>query len=452
MTFQDALKYIYAFATYEIIPATAAAPKNQKLERMPHLLAALGNPHRQFRAVHIAGTKGKGSTAAMTESVLRAAGYRTGLYTSPHLHTFCERMRVAGAMISREQVIAGVAKIKPIVAAMPNITTFEIITALAFDFLATQQVDLAVIEVGLGGRLDATNVLTPLVSVITSISYDHTAVLGDTLTQIATEKAGIIKPGIPVVSAAQHAEARAVIEATARDRGAPLTQVTQDDAFELSGLAHRVAADSRTLDGQRVVWSRGAQTDTLDLRLLGKHQIANATTVLATVAALRAQGIAISDAAVRAGLANVEWRGRFEILARAPYLIVDGAHNADSAYQLVTTLRDYFPRARLHFIFGSSNDKDIGGMLAHLMPHAASFTITRSHSTRAADPDWIARLSASFGVTPTIASDPASALAHAHALAQADEVVCATGSLFIVAEVRAAWFAARAMPVANDDV
>ncbi|MBI5301666.1 MAG: bifunctional folylpolyglutamate synthase/dihydrofolate synthase [Chloroflexi bacterium] len=452
MTFQDALQYIYSFATYEIIPATAAVPKNLKLERMPHLLAALGNPHHRFQSVHIAGTKGKGSTAAMTESILRAAGYRTGLYTSPHLHTFCERIQVAGKMISRDEVVAGVAKLKPIVAEFPNITTFEIITALAFDHFATHAVDFAVIEVGLGGRLDATNVVTPRVAVITSISYDHTAILGDTLTKIAREKAGIIKPGIPVVSAAQNEEARLVIEATAHERGALYVQVTQDNLFRAANMTHRIAADSQTLDGQRIVWSRVEQADALDLRLLGRHQIANATTVLAAIAMLREQGIAISDDAIREGFANVQWQGRFEILSRDPCVILDGAHNADSAHQLVATLRDFFPRAGLHFVFGSSNDKDIAGMLTELLPHAASFTITRSHSARAADPGQIAQLCAQSGVRAMLAPDPITALQLAQEQARPGDVVCATGSLFVVAEVRAAWFAARGTPVESDDV
>ena len=450
MTFQETLQYLYSFASYEIVPASAAVPKNLKLERMPHLLAALGNPHQRFQAVHIAGTKGKGSTAAMIANILRAAGYRTGLYTSPHLHTFCERIRVDGKMISRAEVVAGIAKIKPIIAAIPNITTFEIITALAFDYFATHQVEIGVVEVGLGGRLDATNVITPRVSVITSISYDHTAILGDTLTKIAREKAGIIKPTVPVVSAAQTDEARLVIESTAQAHNVPLAMVSQDNSFQVVNEAYHVAADTRTLDGQRIIWSHGDQAELLDLHLLGRHQIANATTVLAAIATLRAQGLTIASEAVQHGLHQVEWPGRFELLSRDPNVIVDGAHNADSAFQLVSTLRDFFPSAGLHFVFGSSNDKDIDGMLAELLPHAASFTITRAQTARAADPAHIAQLAAQRGISATIAPDPMSALRAAQSRARLGDVVCATGSLYIVAEVRAAWFAERGTPLAND--
>ncbi len=450
MTYQDALNYLYSFATFETVPAIAADPKNLKLERMPRLLAALDNPHKKFQSVHIAGTKGKGSTAAMTESILRAAGYRTGLYTSPHLHTFCERIRVRGEMIPRIDVAAGVEKLKPIVGEFPTITTFELITALAFDYFATQGVEIAVLEVGLGGRLDATNVVIPRVSVIASISLDHVAVLGDTLAQIAREKAGIIKPGVPVVASPQHEEAREVIHQVAADKHAPLVAVTDGLSFEIDGNPHHVTPHRQNLNGQDFIWECADDPMTLDLKLLGRHQLENATTVLATISTLRESGMTIPEEAVYAGMANVQWPGRFEILGRNPFIIIDGAHNADSAHQLVATLRGFFPRERLHFVFGSSNDKDIAGMFAELLPHAASLTITRSHSQRAADPAHLVELASTFQVNPIIEPDITRAFRIARDRAGQMDVVCATGSLFIVGEVRAAWLAEQGTPVETD--
>jgi dihydrofolate synthase / folylpolyglutamate synthase len=452
MTFQDALKYIYSFATFDIVPATADTPKNQKLERMPYLLAALGDPHHKFQSVHIAGTKGKGSTAAMTESILRAAGYRTGLYTSPHLHTFRERIRVAGNLISREDVVRGVEKLKPLIEATPNMTTFEIITLLAFDYFAANEVEIAVVEVGLGGRLDATNVLTPRVSVITSISYDHTAVLGNTLTQIASEKAGIIKPGIPVVSSPQTDEADAVIHQVAQEKNVPLVSVSPELSFQVEGNLHNVTPLTQSLNGQEFVWECADDPMTLGLKLLGPHQLANATTVLGAMAALRHYAqLSLPDEAIFAGMANVQWPGRFEILGRHPFVIIDGAHNADSVQQLIITLRAFFPRERLHFVFGSSNDKDIAGMFDQLLPHATSLTITRSHSQRAADPAHLIELASKFNVETVVASDPTSALDLARQRAQPNDIICATGSLFIIAEVRAAWFRQRGVSLESDD-
>jgi dihydrofolate synthase/folylpolyglutamate synthase len=450
MTYPDALKFLYSFATYEIIPATADAPKNLKLERMPRLLDALGNPHQKFQSVHIAGTKGKGSTAAMTESILRAAGIRTGLYTSPHLHTFRERIRVAGEMIARDAVAAGVAKLEPIVAQFPGITTFEIITALAFDYFAAQNVEIAILEVGLGGRLDATNIVTPRVSIITSISYDHMAILGNTLAQIAREKAGIIKAGVPVVAAPQTDEARAVIEEVARAHHSPLVLVTQDFSFVIEQSAHHVTPRATSLNGQSFIWECADDPVELDVKLLGRHQLANATTVLATIAALREQGLAISEDAVRVGLANVIWNGRFEILHRAPFVIIDGAHNGDSIHQLVATLRAFFPRERLWFIFGASNDKDIAAMFAELLPSAASLILTRSHSPRSADVSQMTERARAFPVEISIARDPTHALELALTHAKPGEVICATGSLYIVGEVREAWFARQGAPVETD--
>ncbi len=459
MTYRDALNYIFSFTNFEVTPAGDYSSRTFDLTRMERLLAALGNPHRKFDSVHVAGTKGKGSTAAMIESVLRAAKYLTGFYTSPHLHTFRERIRVGGEMISQDDVIAGVEKLKPLAEQIPGITTFEVMTALALDYFAARKVELAVLEVGLGGRLDATNVVTPRVSVITSISYDHTAILGNTLAEIAREKAGIIKPGVPVVASPQQLEALTVIQAIAREKNAPLVAIDADFRFQISDfrlrsvpLGFQVSPQAQNLDTQSFTLARQSDFSLLaiNLNLVGRHQLANATTTLAAILVLREQGIVISDTAIRDGFANVEWHGRFELLAREPYLIADGAHNADSAKQLVRTLRELFPNARLHFVFGASNDKDITGMFAELLPHAKSLFLTRSHNPRAADPAHLAELAAPYRVPTQTASDLESALHDATQHAEKDDVVCVTGSLFVVAEAREIVLAQRGIHVEKD--
>jgi dihydrofolate synthase/folylpolyglutamate synthase len=457
LTYHEALAYIFAFTNFEVTPAGDYTSKTFDLTRMERLLAALGNPHTQFRSVHVAGTKGKGSTAAMIENVLRAAGHSTGLYTSPHLHTFRERIRVGGALISPDEVIAGLEKLQPLAAQIPGMTTFEIMTALAFDYFRARGVDIAVLEVGLGGRLDATNVVTPLVSVITAISYDHTAILGSTLTQIAREKAGIIKPDIPVVTSPQNDEALSVIAKTAREKNAPLIEISSDLEFQLAQVGFQITPGESSLESQKFTLSRQPENPDLSLstlelqiNLLGRHQLANAATALAALFALRDQGIAIPDRALRDGLAHVEWHGRFEILSRHPFLIVDGAHNADSARRLVATLRELFPRAQPHFIFGASGDKDIAGMFSELLPAARSLILTRSHNPRAADPARLAPIATPYNVETSTAPDVATALYEAQRRAHRDDVICITGSLFVVAEARAAWLAEQGIAVETD--
>ncbi len=454
MTYRQALDYIYSFTNFEITPASSYGTKTFDLTRMERLLAALGNPHTKFQSVHVAGTKGKGSTAAMIESILRTAGHRTGFFTSPHLHTFRERIRVGGELIPESAVVEGVEKIKPIVAQLTDVTSFEIMTALAFDYFAMVGVQIAVLEVGLGGRLDATNVVSPLVSVITSISYDHTAVLGKTLTEIGREKAGIIKPNIPAVTAPQHEEALAVIEAAARDKNAPLTIISQDLKFKVAGFQYQVIPDTVELDGQTFLWmkldGRNLSLGTWDLKLLGHHQLANAATALAAALVLRERGVAIPDDALQTGIANTQWEGRFEILRREPFVVIDGAHNADSAHQLLQTLTDVFPHARLHFIFGAYKDKDVNGMFAEILPYATSLILTRSHSPRATDPVQLAELAAPYNVETSIAPDLAAAMHDALTRVQREDVVCLTGSLSIVAQAREVWFSEQGKPIKKD--
>jgi dihydrofolate synthase/folylpolyglutamate synthase len=432
-TYKDALSYIYSFTDYEKKSAYRYAPENFDLRRVERLLALLDNPHDRFRVIHVAGTKGKGSTSAMIASILRAAGYRTGLYTSPHLHTFRERIQVDGNLIAKEMVAALTAQLQPLVSQVEGLTTFEIITALGFVHFARQGVALAVLEVGLGGRLDATNVVSPLVAVITSLSYDHTHVLGHTLPQIAREKAGIVKAGIPVVSAPQQPEALAVVQEVCREKGAPLIVVGQD---------WRWARNEANLDGQAFQVGRRL-TGTLSynhlwIPLLGEHQVVNAVTAIAAIDELRRYEVEVDPVAIVQGLRQVRWPGRLEILARQPIVVADSAHNADSADKLAAALEDHFSYKRLILIFGASRDKDIDGMLETLLPHTWRVIVTRSDHPRAADPPWLREKVVAHGREAIVTNSVVEALEQALALAHEDDLICAAGSVFIAAAAREA--------------
>ncbi len=426
-TYDQALEYLNRFINYERQRSAPYSAETLNLDRMRVLLDRLGNPHQAYPAIHIAGTKGKGSTAAFIDSILRTAGYRTGQYTSPHLHTFRERMRVAGVMIPREALAALVDEIAPHVEAVEGVTWFEIVTALAFLHFARSAIDVGVVEVGLGGRFDATNVLTPLVSAITSLSLDHTTWLGDTLDKIAFEKAGIIKPGVPVVSARQRPEAAAVIERIAAERGAPLIVVEKDVAIERL---------SSTLDGQEFKLDTETRRNaTFRIHLAGRHQVENAALAIAAID--RAEGFSIDNETIQTALERTRWPGRFEVVCQNPPLIIDGAHNVDSAQKLAAALKEYFPGRRWTLVFGSSSDKDIGGMLDALLPLAERVIVTRAKSARAGDVESIAEMTSDRGHGVEIAGSVHEAMA---AVIESGTAVVVTGSLYIVAEAREAWF------------
>ena len=385
----------------------------------------------------MAGTKGKGSVAALCASALRAAGYKTGLYTSPHLLDFCERIQVDGQSIPHEQLAALVEEIKPAVGRIPKLTTFELTTALGFLYFARhtvpaslrEKVDAAVIEVGLGGRLDATNVITPRVSVITSLSYDHTAVLGDTLTLIAGEKAGIIKPGIPVVSSPQREEALRVLEKVAAERGCEMTLVGRDVSYQ--ALTHSL--DGQEFSVQSSVFSE-QRSVALHIPLLGAHQVENAATAYA---ALKASGLDVLDEAIAKGFAAVRWPGRFEIVRREnPTIILDSAHNQDSFEKLAVALETYFPGRKVTLIFGVSEDKHLAAMLTAIRPLLARVIATRADHPRALEPGKIVEMAMQLGVECDAAASVETALKRALDLSQKDgSIVVSAGSLFVTAEV-----------------
>ena len=426
-TYNQALDYLYSFVDYSLKKSSELAKADFNLDRMRALMAALENPERQYAIIHVAGTKGKGSTSALMASALSAAGYKTGLYTSPHLQDYVERIQIDGKPVSHAGLVEIVEEVKSAVESIPLLTTFEITTAIGLLYFAQQKVDVAVIEVGLGGRLDATNVVTPRVAVITSLSCDHMAVLGNTLTLIAGEKAGIIKPGIPVVSAPQVDEAGAVLEKVSAERNAPLTTVGREVRFETG--AH-------TLDGQNLTLFT-PQPLRLRIPLLGAHQAVNAATAYT---ALRASGLTISEEAVRKGFAEVSWPCRFEIVQRHPPVILDSAHNPDSFEKLAQTLEDYFPGRPVILIFGSSEDKDMAGMLDKMKGKLSFLLATKSIHPRATETAKIIELANSLGVRAETAASMDTALARALELAaDGDKIVVSAGSMFVTAEVKTAW-------------
>lgn len=432
-TYQDALDYLYSFIDYERRPIPSRQDARFNLPRTHALLAAVGNPHTRFTSVVVAGTKGKGSTSALLEHMLRAAGYRTGLWTSPHLTSYRERIQVERTLISQAAFVEAMREMHAVVSAFDTErygtpTTFEIAFALALRHFAAQQVEVAVVEVGLGGRYDCANAITPLVSVVSSISYDHMKILGSTLTEIASDKAAIFKPGVPAISAPQHPEAAAAIARTAEETGNPLWAAEEGALRRLlpvppageavPALAYPVAPEP--------------------VLLRGAFQRENARLALGAALLLREQGLSLPDSALAAGVAGARWPGRLEVAGQAPLLVLDGAHNGDSAHKLAAALRAAFRYERLRLVLGTLRDKDLDAILAALLPHASTLILTRSRHPRAhTDLDRVAavarpHLHGDLHLVP----DVAAALDQARALASPDDLICVTGSLSVVGDAR----------------
>jgi dihydrofolate synthase/folylpolyglutamate synthase len=424
--YNQALDYLYSYVDYSLKKSSELAKAHFELGRMRALMDLLGNPQSAYPIIHVAGTKGKGSTSAMMAAVLTTAGYRTGLYTSPHLQDYTERIQIDGQPIAHSGLVELVEEIKPAVAKISALTTFEITTALGLLHFARQKVNAAVIEVGLGGRLDATNVVLPRVAVITALSYDHMAVLGNTLTLIAGEKAGIIKPGIPVVSSPQPEEALAVLEQVSAERNAPLTLVGRDVTFR--PLEH-------SLDGQDFVIG-GPKSVILRIPLLGAHQVANAATAYA---ALRASGLNLSEESIQKGFADVCWPCRFDVVRREPPVVLDSAHNIDSARRLREALDDYFPGRPVVWVFSILEDKDAQGMLVELKPRIAQVIATQTDHPRVLEAQKIIDLVQPTGIPVEVVRPASAALERAIELAGARGVVLVAGSVAFAGEMKTAW-------------
>ncbi len=429
--YNRALDYLYSFVDYSLKHSSELAKADFNLDRMRALMAELGDPQETYRIVHVAGTKGKGSVCALAASGLRAAGYRTGLYTSPHLIDYCERIQVDGVPIPHPRLVELLEEVKPAVQRIPKLTTFEITTALGLLHFALEKVEAAVVEVGLGGRLDATNVVTPAVTAITSLSYDHMAVLGDTLAKIAAEKAGIIKIGIPVVSAPQQDEGLEVLQRIARERGAAFTLVGREVKYK--PLLH-------SLDGQSLSVTWQQETLRLTIPLRGIHQVQNDAVAVTALWMLRGQGLALSDAEIQDGFARVEWPARFQVARREPPVIFDAAHNQDSFSRLRQALDDYFPRRPIYLIFGASEDKNIPGMFKEIRARVRKLFITKADHPRALAPIQIAHLAEKARLPFEVIVPVRAAAARALELSEKDgSIVVSAGSMFVTAEAMAAW-------------
>jgi len=430
MDYQQALDYIYSYIDYETMrmPRDAA---HYDLRRMDELLAQIGNPHLKARSVHIAGTNGKGSVAAMVASALSGCGYTTGLYTSPHLISLNERIGVDGKLISNDELIALVEKLKPEVeivdkkATYGRLTTFEFLTALGFAYFEQKGAEFQVLEVGLGGRLDATNVTNPEVCIITPINFDHMEVLGNSLAEIAAEKAGIIKPGSTVVISPQLDEAAEVIKQTCQRCRVQLITVGTDVTWQ--GLGFDLGRQLLGVQGRKDNYE-------LSIPLLGQHQLDNAATAVAALEVLADRGFNISRQGIVGGLGRVSWPGRLQVLSRHPLVVVDGAHNIGAARRLKQAIEQYFDFVRAILVIGVSFDKDIASIVSELYPPFDKVIVTRSRHPRAMAMAPLVAEFAKHGVKAQIAGDVPAALFQALALAGDKDLVCVAGSLFVVGE------------------
>jgi dihydrofolate synthase / folylpolyglutamate synthase len=433
MNYSQALDYIYGHTNYEAVPKPHAED-NYDLRRLYEILQRLGNPHLQARSLHIAGTNGKGSTSAMLASVLTEAGYTTGLYTSPHLVTTRERIVVNGQMITEDELASIMTRLQPEIesvnrkATYGRLTVFEILTLLSFVCFAEKKCEMQVMEVGMGGRFDATNVIQPEVCLITSISFDHTAILGNTLTLIATEKCGIIKPGCTVISHPQEAEAERVIQDTCREKGVKLIRVGKDvKCKSLSfDFEHQEIEISGRLDHYHV-----------NVPLLGPYQLDNTAAAVAALEVLQELNYRISKKAILQGLAKVAFPGRMQILAKRPLLVADGGHNPGAAHNLKEALLKYFHPEKAILVIGISSDKDIPGIINELYPVFDTVIATRADSPRSAKPEIIAEEFGRHGIRAYTSASVAGALAEAQEMAGEKDLICVTGSLYVVGEALA---------------
>jgi dihydrofolate synthase/folylpolyglutamate synthase len=431
MTYAEALAFLHGLLTHRPPGQPTGA---LKLDRMRALCALLGHPERQFPAVLVAGTKGKGSTAAMLAAMATAAGWRVGLYTKPHLVDLCERFQVDGRWLPPETVAALVARVQAAVEAGAGgpgwpPSYFEAAAATAFLACAQARVDLGVIEVGIGGRLDATNVLDPRLAVITTIDYDHTEIVGTRLAQIAAEDAGIMRPGHTVVTVPQAPAAARVLAATAARVGARLVRVGHDVHYR----TRRIGRDGTVVD----VRGRRGRYAALHVPLLGRHQALNAACAVAAAEVLAEEGVAIGETAMRAGLAGLRWPARVEVVRDAPAVVIDVAHNVVSFRALRRVLDDVFPGRRVHLVIGLLGSKDLAGIARVIAPRTATVWAVRADDPRALAPEAVAAAFRPQVADVRVVDDPVAAAGAAIAAAAPDDVVCVTGSFHVAGPVRA---------------
>jgi dihydrofolate synthase / folylpolyglutamate synthase len=409
------------------------------LENITALAAALGSPHRASPCVHIAGTNGKGSTAAMLDSILRSAGLRTGLYTSPHLERINERIRIDGEDISDATFAAAWTRVQAVIESLlangklqAHPTYFECITALAFVAFVNARVNFAIYEVGLGGRLDATNIVQPEVAVITSIDFDHENFLGHSIVEIANEKAGIIKPGAWVVSSAERPEARAVIAERCKEQGARLAEI--DEAWHID----EVSTDAGLYRARVSEVGSNAKL-TIEPPLAGRFQIRNALASATAARLLQERGFPVSDEAIERGIHTAQWPGRLEQLQARPAVYLDGTHNPAGAKELLKFWEENFEGRRILLVYGAMRDKAVDEIAGSLFPRADFVILTEPLQPRAISAPLLAEMTAHLAKQSTMVREPAVALERAIEMAGPDDVVFATGSLYLVGDLRAYW-------------
>lgn len=432
-SYKEALEYLDSLINYEKRVDFSYNRRLFNLKRMRNILRELDNPHLRLKTIHVAGTKGKGSTAAMIASILTAGGYRVGLYTSPHLISPRERIRIGQRFIREEEFSSSLVQIKSAVEKISHKkrffpTFFEVYTAMAFLYFFQRRVDIAVIEVGLGGRLDATNVIEPLIGIITPISFDHTKQLGNEITSIAREIAGIIKPNCKIVVSTQESSVSSLLQTICRERRATLYRVGKDVRFNLLQATPRY---------QRFrVQGLYREYPSLFLPLGGEHQLWNAATAIATVELLKDQGFPVSPGCIERGLRRVDWPGRAQILSQRPILMVDCAHNGASAQALAKFLKNFYPEKKLVLILAILKNKDIRAIGEALCPLANQIIITRVKSPRALSPEEIwSKIKMYCSGQPIIEKNVELALGRAKELARRKGLICVSGSVYLVGEV-----------------
>jgi dihydrofolate synthase/folylpolyglutamate synthase len=460
MEYNEAVRYLLTLGRELAAPSHARAAKFD-LANIRALALRMGEPQKKFASVHIAGTNGKGSTAAMAERILRCAGFKTGLYTSPHLERINERIRMNGAEISDAEFAAAFTRLHGLIEAMLSTgelaahpTYFECVTAMALDVFAREGVDFAVLEVGMGGRLDSTNVVVPEVAVITQIAFDHESFLGHSIAEIAGEKAGIIKAGVPAVSAAENPEARVVIRRRANELKAPLVEI--DEAYHVeeigaldgfySATVTNVCADAGdqiAKSAQAGMPRRGGLPNSrrIELKpgLAGRYQVRNAVTALAVARVLAARGFKITDANIADGIARVQWPGRLERIAEQPTVFLDGTHNAAGARELAAFWDEHLAGRRIHLVYGSVRDKSVDEIAGLLFPRAARVTVTAPGQPRALSADALAEMTRHLAPEMDVVADASGAVARALESAAGKDVVFVTGSLYLVGEISRWW-------------
>ena len=429
MNFQEAVNYLTSLSKFGI---------NLGLSRMEYLLQQFGNPEENLKVIHVAGTNGKGSTVTMTANILKEAGFRVGVYISPHLYCFTERMTINGEPIPQEKLAELTARVKPTLERLPletdldEATEFEVTTLLAFLYFMEEKVDFVILEVGLGGRLDATNVVRkPLVSVVTNVDLDHMDQLGNTLREIAGEKAGIIKENSLVVTASYEPEVLDVIKEVCQEKKARLWQVGKDILWEKGPCSLFKQCFNLEVAGKRY--------ENMETGLLGEHQILNAATAFGVMEALRERGFSIDERAIRAGLAKSKWPGRLEIMQENPLVIVDGAHNEAGAKILRKALEEVFEYEKLVLLLGIFADKAVGDVVKELVPLASRVIVAKSHNPRALTPEELAEEVKNYTDQVIVKEEILAGVQAALALAGPRDMVCIAGSLSTMSEARKFW-------------